>query len=169
MRLRALEELARCQIERDIRLAVGVDQDDVVLSGLGRHPVAAIGDGDVQIRLVHVEVPPADVDDLGVDFDAVDGHGSVDRGELPGDRAAGKADQGDPAGSVARAEVGGQQGIVPIAVGIQTRGVVDRMHGRSFVQQQLGLVARANDLDVVVGRLGFIEALTVGRPPDRAA
>ena len=118
MRLRALEELARCQIERDIWLAVGVDQDDVVLSGLGRHPVTAVGGGHMQIRLRHIEVAPADIDDLEVDLDAVNGHWSVDRRELPGHGAAGKADQGDPAGSAARAEVPRQQGIVPIAMGI---------------------------------------------------
>src|ERR1700730_8275863 len=64
VRLGALEELARREIERDVRLAIRIHQDDVAAPGLGRHPVAAVGHGHVKIRLRHGEVAPPDVDEL---------------------------------------------------------------------------------------------------------
>src|SRR5207302_801053 len=145
VRLRALEELARREIEGDVRLAVGVDQDDVVAAGLGGHPVTPVSDSDVQVRLRHVEVATANVDDLRVELDTVDRNRPVDRGKLSRHGSTGQADERDLAGHPARSEIRRQQHVVPVAVGVERRRIVDRVDRGPFVQQQLRLRASADD------------------------
>ena len=105
----------------------------------------------MQVRLGHGEIAAADVNDLGIDLDAVDRHRPINRGELPGDRSAGQPDQRDPAGDVAGSEKGREQDIVPVAVRVQGGRIVDRMHRRPFIEQELGLGSLPDHLDVVVG------------------
>src|SRR5437773_3330219 len=118
-----LQRLGRDRLELRVRFGAGAGGELIDGRGAGGrvdHAVreAPVGVKDKDIRKHGVERPAADVDDLRVDLDAVDRHWSVDRRELPRDGAAGKTDERDPAGSAARAEVGGQQGIVPVAMGI---------------------------------------------------
>ena len=130
----ALEELPGREIKGDVGLAVGIDEDHVIAAGLGRHPVAPVGHGDVQVGLGHVEVAPADVDDLGVELDPVDWNRPVNCRELPSHRPGGQPDQRDAPRDSAGPEVGCQQDVVPVAVRVQAGGIVDRVDGRALIE-----------------------------------
>ena len=67
-----LEELLRRQVERDVGLAVGVDDDHVVVAVGPAQPGAGVVGVGVQVRAVEVEVARADLGQLAVDLDAVD-------------------------------------------------------------------------------------------------
>ena len=69
---RALEELSGCQIERDVGLAIGIDEDHVVVPGRGRHPVPAVGHDHIEITLGHPEVASPHLDDLRIELDPID-------------------------------------------------------------------------------------------------
>ena len=53
------EELPRDEIERDVGLAVGVEEDVVVARPAGRQPRPGVGRVEVKPRTAEVEVPPA--------------------------------------------------------------------------------------------------------------
>src|SRR5215216_7219818 len=67
------EELQGRQVERDVGLAIGIDDDHVVLAvGPAKPwPRVLVVHGEIRIR-VHVEVAVADLRELGVDLDSID-------------------------------------------------------------------------------------------------
>ena len=164
-----LEKFFRRQVKGDVRLPVGVDQDQIIFAGLGGHPVAPVGHGHPQVRLRHREVLAADVDDFGIQLDTIDADRTLNRRQLAGDRPAGEADHRHPLGRLARAKIPSQQHLVPVGVGVLGGRVVDRMHGLTLVEHELGLVPDFDDLDVVVSRLRFVQTDTVRRRADRPA
>src|SRR5207244_8725244 len=84
------EELARRQVEGDVRLAVCVHHHDVVLARLRVEPVPRIPNDRVHVRLVEVEITMRDVEDVWVDLDPGDLNArAVRRGVLPPRGAAG--------------------------------------------------------------------------------
>ena len=90
-----LEELQGHEVERDVGLGVGVEDDEVVgPSPAQKRP--AVGDVDVEAWVVgDVEVLPRHPDDLGVDLDDVHGDPGVVLQELLGAREAAAADEED--------------------------------------------------------------------------
>src|SRR3954454_7764866 len=66
------EELARGQVERDVRLAVGVDEDRVVARCRAPQERPRVLAEDAQSRRAHVEEAAADVRALRVELDRVD-------------------------------------------------------------------------------------------------
>ena len=158
------EEFAGRQVERDVRLSIGVHHDDVVLTGLRVEPVTGIGHDGMHVRLVEVEVAMRDIQDVGVDLNPRDLHaGPVRRRVLPRRGAAGQAEDRDVVGpdlrSLSRSERVGHHHVVPGPSGRQALRVVDRVHGLALVEDQLGLRPVAHDLDVVIGGLLFVHEL----------
>jgi hypothetical protein len=86
-----LEELARREVERDVGLAVGVEEDRVVAGGRVAEERAGVLGVLAQLRaLAEAEVAVADVEQLAVDLDAVDDRAREVAGVGAGDGAAAK-------------------------------------------------------------------------------
>ncbi len=92
-----LKELARGQVPRDIRQAVGVHADDGIRVARMRQRPTPILHDDVQVGLVHIEVLPPDFDDSRIDLDPIDGDVAVHGRILLGNRAGRQSHQGQAA------------------------------------------------------------------------
>ncbi|MBA7673401.1 hypothetical protein ES703_81598 [subsurface metagenome] len=90
-----LEELQGHEVERDVGLGVGVEDDEVVWARTAQEG-PSVGDVDVEAGVVgDVEVLPRHPDDLGVDLDDVHGDPGVVLQELLGTREAAAAYEED--------------------------------------------------------------------------
>ena len=161
---RQVEELPGRQVEGDIRLSVSVHHDHVVavVGGPGGQPVAGVLHRHVGVGLVEVEVAAAGRNDVGVDLDARDVDRVAEgRAVLAGAGATRQAqDQHPPRhrfGGRLRPEGGSDHYVIPGPAGGQRARVVDGVDGLALVEQQLGLGAHLDDLDVLVGRFLLVE------------
>src|SRR5919204_6226088 len=153
------EELARGQIERDVGLAVGVDDDDVPAARRGAQERARVGGVDVEVGPVHVEEAAADLGQGRVDLHAV--HAGLREVVAVGARSRARRVAEDR--HRARAPAAGErqhEHLVPVIVGEPLAGAVDRVHRKTLVELQTALA---------VGLLGHAGVLVVGLAlPDHA-
>ena len=153
------EELARRQVERDVRLAVGVDEDRVVaLLGPPQERACVLGE-DPQARRPHVEPPAADVGHLAVDLDAVDERVGPVVADGPRHGPAGVAEDRDRARRRAPAGGGGQHDhVVPVAAGEVGAGADERVDRLALVELEATLAAgRLDDPRVLVLGVGVVD------------
>src|SRR5579885_1455289 len=87
MRTNLSKKFARRELERDVWLLKSVNRDHVVLGMGGCHKCAPILSVHMQIRFVHAEVFTPNINDLGIDLDAIYWDRSVDLCKLVGDGA----------------------------------------------------------------------------------
>ena len=148
MRPRRLEELACDEVERDVGLAVRVEEDGAVASVAGLQPWPGVGGVEVQVRPRQVEVALADVGQLAVDLDRV--HPRVGEEVAVGarHRPRGVAEDRDTArrrGRGGPGREGQHQEVVPVAAGEKRPGAVERVHGLALVELQPAVAVRELD------------------------
>jgi hypothetical protein len=97
-----LEELARCQVERHIRLPVRIDDNQVVSLTCSLEERPPVGRVDMEARVVvKAEETPACLGHRRVELDAVDRHARIEQSVDARDRAAGISDHEHVARGVA--------------------------------------------------------------------
>ena len=158
------EELAGREVERHVRLVVGVDDDEVV-------PVVGAPEEGPGVRIVHgqarvvlePEVAATDATDGRVELDAVDLRIGVIDAERPRRRPGGVAEDRDPL-EWASEQRRQREERVPHASGQHVlAGLPDRVHGHALVQMQHSTsVGALDDLDVLVVRGLLVEEPLLG-------
>ena len=173
---RELEELPRRQVERDVGLAVGVDEDRVVArASCARRNGRASAVCVCRCGRAQVEPAPADVGQLAVDLDRVDARAPGSSGRS----ARAVVPAALPRIATARGGAGAagerqHEELVPVVAGQVAPGPVDRVDRLALVELQPALaVGLLDHARVLVLGLGLLRsrAPSVGRldRADRAA
>src|ERR1039458_7421166 len=92
------EKLAGNEVERDVRLAVGVQKDRVIPGVAGLEPWPSIGGVEMQARTVQVKQPLPDRGQLAVELHCVNPGGRIEVSVGAGYRAGGVAQDRDAPG-----------------------------------------------------------------------
>ena len=167
---RQLEELLRGEVERDVGLAVGVEEDEVVaLVRLAQERARVVGvEPQLRTRL-QPEVPLPDVEQLAVDLDGVD-----DRvGEVLRVRArhgaAGHAEHRHLARRRVAERERERQVPVPVVAGQHGVAAPDRVDRLALVELELAAAVRVLDHPrVLVRRLRLVDHASLLRRLDHA-
>ena len=154
-----LEELVGGEVERDVGLAVGVEEDRVVAGGRVAEERAGVLGVLAQLRaLAEAEVAVADVEQLAVDLDPVDDRAREVARVGAGDGAAGEAEDRDPARRVGAGGERRDQIAVPVAAGEDAVGAVERVDRLALVELERAVaVGVVDDARVLVGRVGLVD------------
>src|SRR5581483_4522275 len=139
MRTNLSKKFARCELERDVWLLKGVNRDHVILGMGGCHKCAPILSVHMQMWFVHTEVFPPDIDDLGINLDAIYRDRPVDLCKLMGDGARRQPNNANAVQLLrlkAAVKVRGREEVIPVpACQNPVRvGIVDRMDGLSLIE-----------------------------------
>src|SRR5579884_2045087 len=89
------EKLARGELERDVRLLEGIDNDKIVFLMCGCRKDATILLVDVQIGFIHVKIFTPDINNCWIDLDPINRHGTINLSELMRNGAPCQADNSD--------------------------------------------------------------------------
>ena len=153
-----LEEVGRGQVERHVRLAVGVDEDEVVLL-LGRlQKRAGVGADHTKTDVIGLaEVLLCDGVHSGIDLHPVDSDIGIVDAERAGGRPPRVAQDGDALDRTVH-ERGHREEHVPFAAGENRARAPDGVHRKALVEvEQSGIVLALYHLDELVTRLLLVD------------
>ena len=157
------EELLRREVERDVRLAVGIDEDRVVALLRAAQERPRVGGERAQPRAAHVEVAPPDVGQLTVDLDRVDRRL---REEVPvgaRDGAGGVAEDRHARGRAVAHRERQHERLVPVVVGQVGIAPPQRVHRLALVElERARAVEVLHDAGVLVLGVGLVDDARAG-------
>src|SRR5436189_6456255 len=89
------EELASRELKRDIGLLECIDNDEIALFVCCCQEGATILYRNMEIGFFHIEILASNLNNSGIDFNAINGYRAIDLRHLVSNGAASKPDNGD--------------------------------------------------------------------------